>query len=170
MPHRALFDGRSTPPGPRPPHGRSVESSRCPSPSCRVHRVQQRGFQHPLASRAPGPVYSDTRPGGLRSDHSGSATALNQRGHSGPPRPSTAVTPPRTLRSIAATSFASGTQPTVSVCWATQLFIRSWHVACVAQSRITLPAARYELLEHRRQQSRPFLRVLAQPALAVALP
>ena len=145
---------------------RSVESNRGPSPiSGFIGRRDGVSITDsaPLGGCSPAP---DT--GGLPPDHLGPFNGLvTFRTVSVPPAMLPTSSP--TSRFIVA-SASSGTQPTVSVCWATQLFIRSWHVACVAQSRITVPAARYELLEHRRQQSRPFLRVLAQPALAVALP
>ena len=132
--------------------------------------MRQRGCQYPLASRTPGPVFSDTRPGGVTAGPLRIRHGLEPVGPLRTPlRPWTVVTPSPTSRFIVA-SASSGTQPTVSVCWATQLFVRSRHVAPVAQSRVALPAARYELLEHRRQQTRPLLRVLAQPTLAVAFP
>ena len=124
------------------------------------------------AIRLSGRVLPGTRrSGGLPPDHHGSSNGLETFVTTqGPSRPLTIDTSPPTSRSIVASSSAPGTQPTVLVCWATQLFIRSRHVAPVTQSRVALPAARHELLEHRRQQSRPLLRVLAQPALAVAFP
>ena len=48
-----------------------------------------------------------------------------------PLRPLTIDTSPPTSRSIVASLYAPGTQSTVLVYWATQLFIRSRHVAIV---------------------------------------
>ena len=52
----------------------------------------------------------------------------------GPFRPLTIGTSSPTSRSIVAASSAPGTQSTALVYWATQLFIRSRHVATVPQS------------------------------------
>ena len=52
----------------------------------------------------------------------------------GPPGHSTIDTSSHTSRFIVASSHAPGTQPTVMVFWATQLFIRSRHVASMTQS------------------------------------
>ena len=89
-------------------------------------------------------------PGGLPSDHPGSSTTLNRRTTQDPLTALAIVISPPTSRSVVASPSAPDTQPTALVCWATQLFIRSRHVASVTQSRVALPAARYEFLEHRR--------------------
>ena len=150
---------------------RSVELNRGPSPHLGFIGCSDGLFKLP-AIRLSGRVLPGTRrSGGLPSDHHGSSNGLETFVTTqGPSRPLAIDTrhPPRAPSSLP--RHVSGTQSTVLVCWATQLFLRSRHVASVTQSRVALPAARHELLEHRRQQPRPLLRVLAQPAFAVAFP